>query len=110
MNSNHTFVSSVSHELRTPLTSIRGFAKIIHRDFEKFFHTTENADSKKLSRSRRILDNLGIVLREGERLTRLINDMLDLNKIESGKMEWHDEWIDPHKAVELSVEAREWAV
>lgn len=100
-----TFVSSVSHELRTPLTSIRGFAKIIQRDFEKFFHITNNTDLKKLSRSERILDNLGIVLREGERLTRLINDMLDLNKIESGKMEWHDEWIDPQQAVQVSVDA-----
>ncbi len=99
------FVSSVSHELRTPLTSIRGFAKIIQRDFEKFFHLKENAPPEKLLRSERIVSNLGIVLREGERLTRLINDMLDLNKIESGKMEWYDEWVDPAEAVNMSIDA-----
>ncbi len=99
------FVSSVSHELRTPLTSIRGFAKIIQRDFVKFFHLAEDASPEKMLRSERIVDNLGIVLREGERLTRLINDMLDLNKIESGKMEWYDEWIDPAQAVRMSVDA-----
>lgn len=99
------FVSSVSHELRTPLTSIRGFAKIIYRDFSKFFRIDTDASPDKLLRSQRIVDNLGIVLREGERLTRLINDMLDLNKIESGKMDWHDEWMDPYQAVQMAVDA-----
>ncbi|BDQ38797.1 hypothetical protein SYK_31570 [Pseudodesulfovibrio nedwellii] len=87
-------VSSVSHELRTPLTSIRGFAKLCARDFTRYFHPlTENKQLK--GKGERIRDNLGIIDTEGERLTRLINDFLDINRIESGKAAWHDSLLNP---------------
>ena len=100
-----SFLSSVSHELRTPLTSIMGFAKLINKDFGKSFSPLAGADEVLLRRAGRIRENLGIIEREGERLTRLINDVLDLNKIESGRIEWHDQETDLAKVVERSVEA-----
>ena len=83
------FLSSVSHELRTPLTSIRGFAWLILRDFDKLHPASEPPadDHKHLRRVRR---NLDIVMRESDRLARLINDLLDLTNIESGKVVWRD--------------------
>jgi len=86
------FLSSVSHELRTPLTSIMGFAKLIAKDFNKFF--TPEPGSSFQPKAERILRNLDIVEKESERLTRLINDVLDLSRIESGKMLWRDELLD----------------
>ncbi|NDV19401.1 PAS domain S-box protein [Pseudodesulfovibrio sp. JC047] len=89
-----TLVSSVSHELRTPLTSIRGFAKLCAKDFARYFHPlTENMLLK--DKGCRIQNNLAIIDTEGERLTRLINDFLDINRIESGKAAWHDTTLDP---------------
>ncbi|MFN5608140.1 MAG: sensor histidine kinase [Holosporales bacterium] len=79
------FTSSVSHELRTPLTSIRGFIKLIRRDMERLFAGHE--DSEKVSR---ILDNLNIISGESVRLSILIDDVLDIAKIESGRMAWRD--------------------
>ncbi|HEU0204834.1 MAG TPA: sensor histidine kinase [Burkholderiaceae bacterium] len=69
------FISTVTHELRTPLTSIRAFSEILLADPK-----VELAERKKF---------LGIITRETERLTRLINQVLDLAKIESGRAEWH---------------------
>ena len=68
------FLATVSHELRTPLTSIRSFSEIL-------------LDTPELEPEERA-QFLQIIVRESERLTRLINDFLDLSKIESGKMEW----------------------
>jgi Na+/proline symporter/nitrogen-specific signal transduction histidine kinase len=74
------FVSTVSHELRTPLTSIRAFAEIL----------ADNPDTPAEKRQKFI----GVILKETERLTRLINQILDLAKIESGRAEWHTEAVD----------------
>jgi signal transduction histidine kinase/Na+/proline symporter len=73
------FVSTVSHELRTPLTSIRSFSEIL-------------LDNPTLEPSQR-QEFLRIIVAESERLTRLINDMLDLAKIEAGKLDWHLERV-----------------
>ena len=70
------FLSSVSHELRTPLTSIRSFSEILLR------YDRENPETQK--------EFLQIINMESERLTRLINDLLDLSRIEAGGMVWHD--------------------
>ena len=75
------FVSTVSHELRTPLTSIRSFSEIL-------------LDNPALEQQQR-QEFLRIIVTESERLTRLINDMLDLAKIEAGKLEWHMERVSP---------------
>lgn len=68
------FVSTVSHELRTPLTSIKAFAEILL-----------DARSPNPGTQRRYLE---IINKESDRLTRLIAEMLDLTKIESGTLDW----------------------
>ena len=97
------FLSSVSHELRTPLTSILGFAKLINKEFTKNFLPLGSDKPVLVKKGERIRENLTIISHEGERLTRLINDVLDLNKIESGSMGWRDERLDMADAVDVAV-------
>lgn len=66
------FLASMSHELRTPMNSILGLTELILED---------------LSLSDKNRERLSVVLRSGNRLMNLINDILDLSKVESGKME-----------------------
>jgi signal transduction histidine kinase len=81
----------VSHELRTPLTSIRSFAEIVH----------DNPDLDAAQRG----EFLGIIIAESERLTRLINDVLDLAKIGSGTMVWNMVEVDLAELVRDAVAA-----
>jgi len=67
------FISNVSHELRTPLASIVGFAETILSDRDMPKET--------------IIDFTGIILTEGKRLAKLINEVLDFSKLESGDEE-----------------------
>lgn len=85
-----SFLSSASHELRTPLTSVLGFAKLARRTFSRHFEPLAGSEEVLKRKSDLIMNNLDIIEQEGERLTRLINDLLDLNKIEAGRMEWRD--------------------
>jgi len=99
-------LSSVSHELRTPLTSIMGFTKLIQREFLKYYPTPGKTGGDEVSRrGKRIAANLGIISAETERLTRLINEFLDLAKIESGRMPWNDQPLDPGQAAMQAGEA-----
>jgi Na+/proline symporter/nitrogen-specific signal transduction histidine kinase len=74
------FISTVTHELRTPLTSVRSLAEILH-------------DTPDLEVSQRT-QFLQIIIKESQRLTRLINQVLDFQKFESGKMEWNITRVD----------------
>lgn len=100
------FLSTVSHELRTPLTSVLGFAKIIKKRLEeKVFPATEKDDPKMSKTIHQISENLNVVIAEGERLTNLINDVLDLAKIEAGKMEWNMEPLSVSEILDRAVAA-----
>ena len=80
------FLSTVTHELRTPLTSIRSFSEILH-------------DEPDMPAEQRA-EFLEIVIAESERLTRLINEVLELAKIQSGRMQWHMTDVDLKEVVE----------
>lgn len=84
------FLSSVSHELRTPLTSLLGFSKLISRDFGRHFLPLAGSDPVLARKADRIEENLRVLTHEGERLARLLNDFLDLSRIEAGRMNWRD--------------------
>ncbi len=89
------FLSSVSHELRTPLTSVVGFSRLIRRRLDEvIFPSVPGGDPKRERAVRQVSENLGIIIEESERLTTLINDTLDLAKIEAGRMEWRREPVD----------------
>lgn len=74
------FMSSVTHELRTPLASIRAFSEILFDDPE-------------IGQEQR-RHFLGIIVGETERLSRLVNQVLDLAKIESGHADWQSEAVE----------------
>jgi signal transduction histidine kinase len=73
------FIANVSHELRTPLTSIRSFSEILLT-----FDVNDDTQHEFVE----------IINTESERLTRLVNDVLDITKIESGQVDWHMEHLD----------------
>ncbi len=82
------FISTVSHELRTPLTSIRGSLQLVlGRQTAGATH-----ESPLPPRTRELLD---ISLKNSERLIRLINDILDISKIEQGSIQLRHVSLDP---------------
>jgi len=83
------FISVVSHELRTPLTSIKAFAEIL-------LMKPRMASEKKVRL-------LSIINRESDRLARLINDILDLTKIEAGKLSWNIVRLTMDDVIQTSV-------
>jgi signal transduction histidine kinase/CheY-like chemotaxis protein len=100
------FLSTVSHELRTPLTSVLGFAKIIKKRLEdRIFPLVSTGDAKVQQTVRQVDDNLKVVISEGERLTKLIDDVLDLAKIEAGKLEWHMETMSIGEVIDRATAA-----
>lgn len=83
------FVSIVSHELRTPLTSIKAFAELILM--------------KRHMPEERQIRLLHIINDESDRLARLINEILDLTKIEAGKLSWHITKLSIEEVIRTSV-------
>ncbi|HLM56560.1 MAG TPA: response regulator [Pyrinomonadaceae bacterium] len=84
------FVANMSHELRTPLTAIIGFAQLAQLN-----HGREPLPP-------RYADAFERILRNGQHLLALINDVLDVSKIEAGRMKVHREHVD---VVEVAQEA-----
>ena len=84
------FMSSVTHELRTPLTAIRTLAELM-------------LDDSQMDAAQR-QQFLGIVVAETERLTRMVNQVLDLAKIESGHAQWHTSDVDLRALVQQAAQ------
>ncbi|MFZ5810732.1 MAG: PAS domain-containing sensor histidine kinase [Thermodesulfobacteriota bacterium] len=93
------FLSMVSHEIRTPLTSVLGFSKIIRKKLGTLFARLPAGDPALARAAEQTISNLEIITAEGERLTSLINDVLDLAKLESGRMEFSMRVLDPAELI-----------
>jgi signal transduction histidine kinase len=102
-----SFLANVSHELRTPLTSILGFARLIERRSEEVVAPLlAGHEDRKVQRAvAQISGNAQIIYRESQRLTTLINGILDLAKIEAGRVEWNMREVDPGEVVRRALEA-----
>ncbi|MGF1539720.1 MAG: ATP-binding protein [Pleurocapsa sp.] len=87
-----TFLANMSHELRTPLNAIIGFTQIMRRD---------------QSATRLQLENLAIINRSGEHLLALINDVLDMSKIEAGRITLNSHSFDLHRLLDTTKEMLE---
>ncbi len=75
------FLASMSHELRTPLNAIIGYSEMLQEEVEDLGHDTISSDLEKVHTA-------------GRHLLALINNILDLSKIEAGKMDLHVETFD----------------
>jgi len=101
-----SFLSTVSHELRTPLTSVLGFAKIIRRRLEERLLPLIPGGDRKIDQAKQqVLENLSVVVAEGQRLTQLIDDVLDLAKIEAGKFTWNMGTLSVSELIDRAVAA-----
>jgi len=83
------FISGVSHEIRSPLSSIRSFSEILLN-----YDDVDESTRKEF---------LNIINEESERLTQLANEILDLVRMESGKIQWHMDDVDMAEVAKLAV-------
>ena len=81
------FLASMSHELRTPLNAIMGYSELLREDAES-------------DGNRELVGDLNKIHSSGSHLLSLINDILDLSKVESGKMEIHPEEFEVEQLLE----------
>ncbi|MFT4614783.1 MAG: signal transduction histidine kinase [Bacteroidia bacterium] len=89
-----SFLANVSHELRTPLNAIIGYSEMLH---------DELGDQSEIDRSL-FQQDLHKIIKSGRQLLNLINDILDLSKIETGKMSLHCETFAPSELLEQALD------
>ncbi|MGE5404342.1 MAG: sensor histidine kinase, partial [Candidatus Saccharibacteria bacterium] len=100
------FLATVSHEIRTPLTSVLGFADLTQKQLDEVILPLVPEDDKKVVRAKHnVKSNLEIIVDEGRRLTTLINDVLDVAKIEAGRVEYHMEPVKLAEVIDRAVAA-----
>jgi PAS domain S-box-containing protein len=92
------FLANMSHEIRTPMNAILGFTEILRRGYGR-----NQYDS---------LRYLNTIHSSGKSLLDLINDILDLSKVESGRLEMEQAWAEPHRIIQevlqtLAIKAQE---
>ncbi|HEX9534772.1 MAG TPA: ATP-binding protein [Stellaceae bacterium] len=84
------FLADMSHELRTPLNAILGFSEVL-----------ENGIAGPLQS--RQAEYVGLILQSGEHLLHLINEILDLARIDAGKLDLHEEVLEPSRLIESAI-------
>jgi len=92
------FIKMASHELKTPITSIKGYVQLL-------LNIYNDMDKEKLHLSRNtVKSSLSTISKQVSKLTRLISELLDLSRIESGKLELHKTKFSLADMVEETVE------
>ena len=81
------FLANMSHEIRTPLNAIIGFSSLLHY--------VENEQERE--------QYISLINHNNQLLLKVINDVLDLSKIEAGHIELHSEWFNPAELIEESI-------
>jgi PAS domain S-box-containing protein len=99
------FISTVSHELRTPMTSVLGFSKIIRKKLDRYVFPLLAGDKGVEKPIDQVRGNMDIIVAEAERLTELINDVLDIARMEAGEIHWRDENVSVAGVLRQSAEA-----
>ena len=98
-NMKSTFVSNLSHELRTPLTSMRALTELLDMQLGK---VTSSSLAKFKSKGH---EYLLVILRESERLRRLIDNLLDFSRIERGVKQYNFEYEELNAILHRALEA-----
>jgi len=97
------FISTVSHELRTPMTSIVGFSKLIKKRLNAVILPQVSVNEKAMQVVSQVRTNLDIIVSESERLTLLLNDVLDIAKLDAGKVDWQKVALAPVYLIERAI-------
>ena len=99
-----SFLMGVSHDLRTPLTSILGFNKLNIRRLQRHVIPAMAAGPEEARTAlKKAISDMEIMASEGERLGRLVNDVLDLSKLEAGKLRLNMEDLDLAPLIEAAI-------
>jgi signal transduction histidine kinase len=84
------FLANMSHELRTPLNAILGFSEVLEKGIAGPLQSRQ-------------FEYIGLIRQSGEHLLHLINEILDLVRIDAGKLDLHEEVLDPRRLVDNAV-------
>lgn len=98
------FLATVSDDLRAPLTSALGFARLVRQDLEKM----ADSDGETHIRREQIASNLDVMEAEGRRLTRLIDNFMELTALEAGAASWNDVPLSVEQSISRAVKHAEY--
>ena len=87
------FLANMSHELRTPLNAILGFSQLMIR-------TQQSNNESEFTLTKDQQENLEVIVRSGEHLLGLINDVLEMSKIEAGRLTINEQNFDLHRMLD----------
>ncbi len=99
------FLSLISHELKTPLTSIKGTAQLVTRRLLKAFSAGQVTDPTAVQARQQDLRALTLITGQVDRLTRLVDDLLDVSRLQSGRFELYPTHADLVRVVREVVES-----
>ncbi len=101
------FLSLVSHELRTPLTTIKGSAQMIQRRMVRAFSAGQVKTPEEQEARQQDLRQLSLISGQADRLAGLVNDLLEISRLQSGKFEFQPREADLVAIVRQAVEVSE---
>ncbi|MGE4297995.1 MAG: ATP-binding protein [Desulfovibrionaceae bacterium] len=95
------FIATVSHELRTPLTSVFGFTRLVRRRLRQKVRPALLAHDPELAPLvDQMMEDLSVMLGEGERLSGLINNIIIMADLVAGRREWSLDNVDVNSVIE----------